>query len=392
MDQEKAFKVFFNHTCNAGVVYYRILNFEKYMNRMKNVSIASSKFYPKKQTACEWEEMLQLKHENSGQIIKDFDNLVKICDISVWQAMHTMASLSLFRAYRDMYDKRKPFLMELDDDVFNVNPENIGFDGYNPNSDLEYFAEMQMRNANGLIVSTDYLKQRLSQYNPCIEVIPNAIDFDIWDKIRNRTSHNRIRIGWTGSHAHLGKNIKIIMRIIPILLEKYKNIEFVLMGDKPLDLPKHERVKHFVGCSSIYEYPRRLSTMGFDIGLAPLRDNLFNRAKSNLRWLEYSALKIPTIASNVEPFKKSIRNGIDGILVDYDTDAWVEAVSDLIENQDKALQLGANSYYEVKRRFNAEKVAKQYLDVLKDFVDGKKKMNVAQYDEISSEGVYKVVT
>ena len=156
MEQEKAFKIFFNHTCNAGVVYYRMVSFAKYIQRAKDVSLAYSKFYHDSQMLTEWEQMLNTQHENTGQIIKDFDNFMKICDISVWQLMHTMTSVSLFRAYRDMYDKRKPILMEVDDDVFNVNPENMGFDGYNPNSDMEYFAEMQMRNANGLIVSTEY--------------------------------------------------------------------------------------------------------------------------------------------------------------------------------------------------------------------------------------------
>ena len=392
MEQEKAFKIFFNHTCNAGVVYYRMVSFAKYIQRAKDVSLAYSKFYHDSQMLTEWEQMLNTQHENTGQIIKDFDNFMKMCDISVWQLMHTMTSVSLFRAYRDMYDKRKPILMEVDDDVFNVNPENMGFDGYNPNSDMEYFAEMQMRNANGLIVSTEYLKQQLLKYNPCVEVVPNGIDFDIWDKLKNRRSHKNIRIGWTGSHAHIGKNLNIIMKIIPKLLEKYKNIEFVLMGDKPLDLPVHNRVINYAGCNSIYEYPKRLATMGFDIGLAPLRDNLFNRAKSNLRWLEYSALKIPTIASKVEPFKRSITDGINGILVDYDSDEWIQAISELIENKVQRENMGQVAYTTVKTKYNTEKIAGDYLNLLKDFVGGKKKMNISQYDEVTDTGTYRVMT
>lgn len=391
MEQEKVFKIFFNHTCCAGVGYYRMISFAEYIQKAKNVSLAYSKFSPNMSDVCEWEQMLESKHENTGQIIKDLDNLMKIADITVWQVMHTMRSISLFRAYRDMYDKKTPILMEVDDDLFNVNPENLGFDGYNPNSDMEYFAEMQMRNANALIVSTEYLKQRLSKYNPCIEVVPNGIDFELWDRLKNRRSHKNIRIGWTGSHAHLGKNLNIVMRVIPKILEKYKDVEFIFMGDKPLDMPVSNRVIHHTGCKSIFEYPSHLAKMGFDIGLAPLRDNLFNRAKSNLRWLEYSALKIPTVASNVEPFKKSITNEHDGILVEYDTDDWVQALSTLIENKEMREHLGMNAYYSVKEAFNTEKIAKNYLGILKDFVNGKKKINAVQYDEISGEGVYKAM-
>jgi glycosyltransferase involved in cell wall biosynthesis len=364
----------------------------KYIQRAKNVSLAYSKFYPDRMDCAEWEQMLETNHENTGALIKDFDNLMQVCDVTVWQIMHTMKSVSLFMAYRDIYNKQKPILVEIDDDVFDVNPENLGFDAYNPNSNMEYFAEIQMRNANGLIVSTDYLKQRLARFNPCIEVIPNGIDFEIWDKLRNRRSHKNIRIGWAGSQAHADKDLNVIMKVMPIILQKYKNVEFYFMGGKPRDLKESERVKFHGGWYNIFQYPQELAKLGFDIGLAPLRDNLFNRAKSNLRWLEYSALKIPTIASNVEPFKKSINNKLDGLLVEYDVQEWVDALSYLIEKTDIRENMGKLAYSRIKQDFNAETIAGQYLQLLHDFVNGKIKMNMTQYEEQNGQGVYRVKT
>jgi hypothetical protein len=41
------------------------------------------------------------------------------------------------------------------------------------------------------------------------------------------------------------------------------------------------------------------------VGIAPLLDTPFNRCKSNLKLLEYGAVGLPTIASNVTPYKDS---------------------------------------------------------------------------------------
>ena len=120
--------------------------------------------------------------------------------------------------------------------------------------------------------------------------------------------------------------------------------------------------------------------------------NGFISHNSNLRWLEYSALKIPTIASKVEPFKRSITDGINGILVDYDSDEWIQAISELIEDKAKREDMGQTAYKTVKKDYNTEKIAGDYLNLLKDFVGGKKKMNISQYDEVTDTGTYRVMT
>ncbi|MBU0762801.1 MAG: glycosyltransferase, partial [Candidatus Altiarchaeota archaeon] len=105
----------------------------------------------------------------------------------------------------------------------------------------------------------------------------------------------------------------------------------------------------------IDEYPQRVKDLNIDIALAPLRDSDFNRAKSNLRWLEYSALKIPTVASNVEPFR-CIEDQKTGLLV-TEPGEWENAISELIEDQSKRKMIGENAYHEVKKNFNVEKIA-----------------------------------
>jgi len=65
---------------------------------------------------------------------------------------------------------------------------------------------------------------------------------------------------------------------------------------------------------------------GFDLGVAPLIDNRFNACKSCIKVLDYAAVGLPTLASNVPAYSDSLRDGSDCLLVDNDTQAWSSAV------------------------------------------------------------------
>ena len=51
-----------------------------------------------------------------------------------------------------------------------------------------------------------------------------------------------------------------------------------------------------------FDYIRLLKNLNIDIGIALLQDNNFNKCKSNIKALEYTALDIPGIYSNITPY------------------------------------------------------------------------------------------
>lgn len=395
-------KVFLNWTCNAGVAYYRMINFGNYMRKIKGAEIAWTHYDYKNDYIVEWEREIN-DETRQEHILYDLNGLMHNSDISVWQMAHGLKTLALFQSYRRIYPKKK-MIVELDDDVFNVNPESIASEAYKPNSDYEYITEYQIKNASAMIVSTEYLKKSLQEKfyywnkewqlesknksnipelrniyksyirDMRIEVMPNCIDFGIWDNLKNNNGNKKIRIGWAGGGAHK-LDLAIINKVIPIILNKYKNVEFMIFGGMPDYMQTTDRILHHSQWYGIDKYPEELAKLGFDIALAPLKDNEFNRCKSNLRWLEMSALKIPTICSNVEPFKKSVKDGSTGFLVNT-ADEWVEALSFLIDHANKRKEIGCNAYNVVKDQFNVEKLAKRYYKLLEEISMSKKLNNL----------------
>jgi len=104
---------------------------------------------------------------------------------------------------------------------------------------------------------------------------------------------------------------------------------------------------------------------------------MFNRSKSNLRWMEYSALKIPVICSPVLAYQNVIHNKT-GMLA-TEKDEWYNAIKALIDDKNLRRTLAENAYNEVREKYNLEinapKVLPFYEDVVKKYHSllGKKK-------------------
>ena len=87
-------------------------------------------------------------------------------------------------------------------------------------------------------------------------------------------------------------------------------------------------------------FARALRDARPDIGLAPVLDEPFNRAKSELHWLEYTLAGAPTIASRTrEPGPYGvIHDGVDGLLA-ATPDDWSRHLRALAGSADLRAQL-----------------------------------------------------
>jgi len=95
--------------------------------------------------------------------------------------------------------------------------------------------------------------------------------------------------------------------------------------------------------------------------LAPLEDNPFNRCKSNVKWLEYSACGVAGIYSDLPPYA-CVKSGETGILVRNTANDWYNALAYLIDNPVKRRQMARNAREEVMAHYTVADRASLYLD------------------------------
>lgn len=355
------FKALFIPTSNSGVQLYRFFNFAMGAYR-SGVAQLHHLWYEKNLNSTHAWETRIADPLFTRQITFEIQAWAQQADAIVMQMVHYEPSLRLFRALQDMFPD-KPVLAEIDDQMLAVPTYNAADLHYRPGTEQRDIAIAQFREADGMIVSTPYLKEVYSEFNENIYVVPNSIDFKVWDKVKPKKKPG-IRIGWAGGSTHEG-DIRVIEPAIKAILAKHKNVEFIFNYNNCPQWIKDLGVTVLNKWHRIDKYPQAMASMGCDIWLAPLVDNAFNRGKSNLRWLEGSALRLPTVASNVGHFKETIRNGVDGFLA-KDAGEFEMYLSLLIEDKKRRRAMGAKAYARVYEDFNIEKTATIYTDALKD--------------------------
>jgi glycosyltransferase involved in cell wall biosynthesis len=361
--KSKTLRVAFICTTVSGVAKYRMGNFSWEMRKWPNVETVLWPYSSAVTIQNPWQvDMLTDPEVIWGK--GHLDYLCAIADVVVWQALDFEHSLDVFMGMKQRH--QKPFLMEIDDYIADIPTNSEAYQQYKAGSTRFQVAMSQMRMSDGLIVSTPYLAEQYKEFcNKPIHVVPNSIDFNEWKGITPK-KHDRIRIGWIGGGTH-GPDLEMVAPVLEEVLNKYEDVWFYCIHGCPEIYKSWPKVYHTLKWAPINRYPRHLAAYGFDIGIAPLVDNNFNRGKSNLRWLEYSALKIPTVASALPDFTRAISSGHDGFIAN-DLDDWRKYLELLIESADARKGIGTNAYNTIKRKFNARKTSNEYLRILKEYV------------------------
>jgi glycosyltransferase involved in cell wall biosynthesis len=362
LDLSNMNKILFLPTLTRSVMYYRMESFARQMVKAKDSSTALFYKYELPDEHNSWE--MNIKHP---EFFHELHEMVQRADIIVTQCVHTQDAIAFLCAVKEKYNI--PVFAEFDDDPYSLSSQHPYFDRLAPGTECELWADDLVLNSDGLIVSTDYLKKRFQGKNKNINVVPNGIDFSIWDDLKEKKKKDIINIGWVGGGNHQ-EDLDIIERPIKHILKKYPNVRFTLAvgNEAPFYFLKNKQIKifDFRHWKSIDKYPQFMKDLNIDIGIAPLRDRLHNRSKSNLKWLEYGALKVPMIGSPVEPYLQT-----NAILAKSEED-WINALELLIQDSNKRHKLGEEAYNLIKENFNVEKIAENYLNILRGIIAKKR--------------------
>ena len=234
------------------------------------------------------------------------------------------------------------------------------------------------------------IRKHTAQKN--IFILPNCLNPSDWSSPQPARNPNEVWIGWSGSISHY-PDLLPLMPVMDRLMERHPQLRVQMMGScfEYLFPPKSDAKAYGVGgyggddqplcynwsdCGErwpgrmrfdrpvpIRQYSKWMTeTWASDIAIAPLEDNDFNKAKSELKWCEYSMLGVPTVASKFGPYKRAIRHGVDGLLAGSPR-AWENALEDLIESAELRHRIAAEARARVLDEYNADRQAHRWLEI-----------------------------
>ena len=159
-----------------------------------------------------------------------------------------------------------------------------------------------------------------------VNFIPPTLNASRFTERPKKKDNKKVVIGWTGTQ---GTRV-YLEGLIPTLEKLHHLCPFKLMVVSNFEMSHPFLDLEVVKWSSEKEIKQ---LHNFDIGIYPLTLSDWVGGKSGLKALQYMALGIPTIASNIGNSQEVIKHMKDGILVN-NQDEWLSAFLLLIDNID----------------------------------------------------------
>jgi glycosyltransferase involved in cell wall biosynthesis len=153
------------------------------------------------------------------------------------------------------------------------------------------------------------IAEYLSRYNRNVHVLPNTVP--AWLTEHTMPERERPTVGYQGSSHHIRDFTATQQRQLGRFLAAHPGWDIHLYGAVELDGPPgRSRVTGWL--PSVDAYYRQVS---LDVGVGPLADTAFNRAKSSLRAVEYAALGIVAVLPDMPPYRGWVTDNETGRLV-----------------------------------------------------------------------------
>jgi glycosyltransferase involved in cell wall biosynthesis len=283
--------------------------------------------------------------------------------------------------------------------------------------------------AKYVTTTTTIFADEIRKLNKNVVIFPNAINPKEPQFREPTPESDRLRIGWLGGSSHL-HDLQLLDQSFSKLTQYKDNLQFVLCGfdtrgsvteinqqtgeHKKRDILPHETVwaqyekiftqnystvsedyKKYLNTFAPEGYPNEMNEpylrvwtkpvqsyaknySKFDVSLAPIKNHIFNRMKSQLKVIESGFYKKAIIASNLGPYTIDLKhcldhgNFVDGnaLLVDENRNHsdWAKFIEKLVKNPNMAKDMGERLYETVKDTYDLNVVTKARAEFYKSIV------------------------
>jgi glycosyltransferase involved in cell wall biosynthesis len=286
-----------------------------------------------------------------------------------------------------------------------------------------------LKHVQYVTTTTSVFAQEISKFNKKVYIFPNAINPKEPQFMEPTQKSDKLRFGWLGGSSHL-HDLQLINGIFTRVQEHKDESEFFLCGFdtrgtvteinaqtkeqkqrkiEPLETVwyKYEQIftnnyklisneyrdflhkfaeeddskyqsefYHRVWTRPVQSYAKNYSK--FDVSLAPIKNHVFNRVKSQLKVIEAGFYKKAIIASNIGPYTIDLTHSLnDGKFVDGNAllvderrnhSDWYKYVKKLIQNPSWAFDLGQRLYETVESKYDLNIVTKNRAEFYKSII------------------------
>ena len=248
------------------------------------------------------------------------------------------------------------------DDYWVLNKAHISYQHYKDNNLTEIIKE-NIRLADYITCSTDYLASKAAHINPNITVVKNV---PYADKFHQYVPVHRpapyVRFGWFGGAQHAEDIALMTEGMRKLCNDSSLDGKYTLALAGYNDNPSYNyyqsvfsnngRNKQYgvIPARSVYEYMYGYNDV--DVTYAPVNVTEFNKSRSELKVVEAGWMGKTIICSDMDYYKQHIKHGENGFLVSKSNPmGWYKYTKQLILDKDLREGMAKNLHEYVMKTF-----------------------------------------
>ncbi|HSP07260.1 MAG TPA: glycosyltransferase family 4 protein, partial [Acidobacteriota bacterium] len=209
------------------------------------------------------------------------------------------------------------YLLEFDDAIYVKHPRKMPW---------------LIRHATAVIAGNRTLAEYARQFHKEVHIVPTVLDTALYAP-GVKSKSDRVQVGWAG----LEYNFEYLRFLTPVFQSLTKSLPVdvvILSGSRPRG----------------FEFPFRFEKWDpgreaqqineFDIGVMPLRDDVWGRGKCGMKLLQFMSLGVPAVASPVGVNQEIVEDGVNGFLA-RSAEEWEQRLARLVADADLRRRMGA---------------------------------------------------
>jgi glycosyltransferase involved in cell wall biosynthesis len=282
------------------------------------------------------------------------------CDLVIFSRVRNENGCRLMDA---CVEKSIPTIYMLDDNWFWLGREWAGYEElFTPGKpDYEHFLYCLQR-ATTTLTYNNFLADDLRPHAKKLALIPTNVNLAEFPRSHTRPTQRK-RIGYVGS---LRKNATAFQALQHIITTRDDVDLFVMSNaipDEFLSLPQ-ARIVFEPYQFNYAAYARTVCQAAPDVLVAPVGRTRFEASKCPNKFLEITAARAAGVYSHEEPYTSYVEDGKTGLLVADAAVAWIDAITNLLDDDAKRQQIVENAYAHVAANFDTRAVLPAFMQVL----------------------------
>jgi glycosyltransferase involved in cell wall biosynthesis len=252
-----------------------------------------------------------------------------------------------------------------DDDFFSIPKEDKANYAHYSSPAVRRSLEEILRSVDLVKASTPKIGEISRRYTDRVLVAPYGIDLSLVPQDLPARTDGRIRIGYFGAPGARGAEFDCVINALVRIQREHPEVDVEFSGFVPDNPDPRLRFVHFPYTGDHDASFQELAERQWDIGLAPLADNGMSQGKRATKYIDYGAVGVAGVYSDLSPYRDAVGHGERGLLTANTAVAWYNAIERLVRDPHLRRNIGEAACLDVEANFSLDVAVEAWADALR---------------------------